>query len=165
MRALSTYSFCFIFCGHYFSNRLHSEFRYDIVCVAKGKGMLAKDSVSERIKEVRHVLKLSQVKFSEAIYISNGYLAEIELGNRRVNERIIQLITTTFGVNKEWLKTGQGNMFISTPDEKCERIAALFKELNPEFQDYVLSQMDQLINLQNRNELQNRSSAGKEDAR
>ncbi|MDR0387590.1 MAG: helix-turn-helix transcriptional regulator [Treponema sp.] len=111
--------------------------------------MPVNDSVRGRIKAVRHALKLSQIKFSEAIYISNGYLAEIELGNRRVNERIIQLITTTFGVNKEWLKTGQGKMFVSTPDEKCERIANLFKELNPEFQDYVLGQIDQLINLQN----------------
>ncbi|MDR2071389.1 MAG: helix-turn-helix domain-containing protein [Treponema sp.] len=119
--------------------------------------MPVNDSVSERIKEVRHVLKLSQIKFSKAIYISNGYLAEIELGNRRVNERIIQLIATTFGVNKEWLKTGQGKMFLSTSDEKCERIASLFKELNPEFQDYVLSQIDQLINLQNR------SDTGKRD--
>jgi transcriptional regulator with XRE-family HTH domain len=128
------------------------------------KGMSVNGSVGERIKEIRHVLKLSQIKFSEAIYISNGYLAEIELGNRRVNERIIQLIVTTFGVNKKWLKTGQGKMFISTPDEKSERIATLFKELNPEFQDYVLSQIDQLINLQNRNELQNyRSDTGKKD--
>jgi transcriptional regulator with XRE-family HTH domain len=111
--------------------------------------MPVSNSISERIKAVRHALKLSQIKFSAAIYISNGYLAEIELGNRRVNERIIQLITTTFGVNKEWLKTGLGEMFVSTPDEKCERIANLFKELNPEFQNYVLSQIDQLINLQN----------------
>jgi transcriptional regulator with XRE-family HTH domain len=121
--------------------------------------MPVNDSISERIKEVRHTLKLSQIKFSRAIYISNGYLAEIELGNRRVNERIIQLVAAIFGVNKTWLKTGQGDMFVSTPDEKCERIANLFKELNPEFQDYVLCQIDQLINLQNR------SDTGKKDAR
>ncbi|MDR0377851.1 MAG: helix-turn-helix domain-containing protein [Spirochaetaceae bacterium] len=115
--------------------------------------MPVNDSVNARIKAVRHVLKLSQIKFSKAIYISNGYLAELELGNRRVNERIIQLITTTFGVNKEWLKTGQGEMFVPISDEKCERITSLFKELNPEFQDYVLCQIDQLINLQNRSDI------------
>ena len=49
-------------------------------------------------------------------------------------------------------------MFISTSGEKCERIANLFKELNQEFQDYVLCQIDQLINLQNRNAM------GKKDA-
>jgi transcriptional regulator with XRE-family HTH domain len=114
--------------------------------------MPVNDSVNERIKEVRHALNLPQIKFSKAIYISNGYLAEIELGNRRVNDRIIQLIAMAFGVNKEWLKTGKGKMFISTSKEKCERIADLFKELNPEFQDYVLCQIDQLISLQNRSD-------------
>jgi transcriptional regulator with XRE-family HTH domain len=108
--------------------------------------------INERIKEARRVLKLSQINFAKTIYISNGYLAEIELGNRRVNDRLIQLITTSFGINKHWLVTGEGPMFMTTPDQKLNRITSLFKELSPKFQDYVLKQMDQLIELQNEGE-------------
>jgi transcriptional regulator with XRE-family HTH domain len=104
--------------------------------------------IHERIKEVRHTLKLSQSKFAKATYISSSYLAEIELGNRIVNERLIQLITTTFGVNKKWLQTGEGSMFHTTTEQNLERIVSLFKELNPEFQEYVLKQLDLLLELQ-----------------
>ncbi|MDR2178019.1 MAG: helix-turn-helix domain-containing protein [Treponema sp.] len=107
-------------------------------------------SVNERVRAVRQILKMSQVNFAKAMYISNGYLAEIELGNRRVNERHIQLICSVFGVNKHWLQTGEGGMFNNVPELKLERIVALFKELNPRFQDYALKQIDQLLELQNR---------------
>ena len=105
--------------------------------------------INERIREVRHALQLSQVKFSRAVYISNGYLAEIELGRRKVNDRLIQLVASSFGVNKRWLLTGEGAMFISAPDQKLERITGLFKELTPHFQDHALKQIDLLIELQN----------------
>ncbi|MDR2398246.1 MAG: helix-turn-helix domain-containing protein [Spirochaetaceae bacterium] len=106
-------------------------------------------SVNERIKTLRHFLKLSQIQFAKAVYISNGYLAEIELGNRRVNERLIHLISSIFGVNKGWLQTGEGRMLNTAAEHNLERITTLFKALNPEFQDYVLKQIDQLLDLQN----------------
>ncbi|MDR2135680.1 MAG: helix-turn-helix domain-containing protein [Treponema sp.] len=107
-------------------------------------------SVNERVRAVRQAVKMSQVNFAKAIYISNGYLAEIELGNRRVNERHIQLVCSVFGVSKRWLQTGEGVMFNKAPELKLERVVALFKELNPSFQDYALKQIDQLLELQNR---------------
>ena len=102
-------------------------------------------SVNERIRAVRQAVKMSQVNFARAIYISNGYLAEIELGNRRVNERHIQLICSVFGVNKRWLQSGEGGMFDTISQLKLERVLTLFKELNPCFQDYALKQIDQLL--------------------
>jgi transcriptional regulator with XRE-family HTH domain len=107
-------------------------------------------TIHARIKELRKAFKLSQVKFSKEIYISNGYLAELELGHRPVNERLIQLISTTFGANKQWLLSGEGTMLNETPEGKLETIINGFKSLKPEFQDYVLSQIDQLIVLQNK---------------
>jgi hypothetical protein len=40
-------------------------------------------------------------------------------------------------------------MFNTTPEEKLERMTDLFNELRPEFQDFVLRQIDELIELQN----------------
>jgi hypothetical protein len=59
-----------------------------------------------------------------------------------------------FIANEVWLKSGEGAMFTraasqpSTPAEKLERMTAVFNELYPEFQDYILNQIDQLIVLQ-----------------
>ena len=106
-------------------------------------------TINERIKELRNTLKLSQRAFAKAIYVSNGYLAGIELGHNEVKNRLVHLISSAFSVNKHWLLTGEGRMFNSTPKEKLERIASLFNELYPEYQDFVLKQIDELIELQN----------------
>jgi transcriptional regulator with XRE-family HTH domain len=108
--------------------------------------------VHRRIKELRRTLKLPQTKFAAAIFISNGYLAKIELEHCPVNERLISLITSRFGVNVSWLKTGEGAMFkrvaSGTSAEKLERLVTVFNELYPDFQDHVLNQMEELLVLQ-----------------
>lgn len=106
-------------------------------------------TVSGRIIELRHSLKLSQRAFAKAVYVSHGYLAGIELGHNEVKDRLIHLISSTFSVNKHWLLTGKGRMFNNTPEEKLTRMTGLFNELYPEFQDFVLRQIDELIELQN----------------
>ena len=106
-------------------------------------------SINQRIKEVRKTLGLSQVKFAEGISVSNGYIAAIELGKREVNERIIMLICSAYGVSKHWLKQGEGEMLQQAPKAKIEKMVSCFSELNTEFQDYVLQQLEQLILLQN----------------
>jgi transcriptional regulator with XRE-family HTH domain len=108
--------------------------------------------VHRRIRELRHTLKLSQVKFAAAIFISNGYLAKIELEHCPVNERLICLISAKFDVNDSWLKSGKGAMFkhavLGTSVEKQERMIKVFNELYPNFQDHILKQMEELLVLQ-----------------
>jgi transcriptional regulator with XRE-family HTH domain len=105
-------------------------------------------TVNERIRRARQTLDMTQTDFSKAIYVSNGYTAEIENGHRAANDRIIRLICLTFGVNEQWLKTGKGEMFQASPVERKERILSLFDRLNPRFQEYALTVIDQLIKLQ-----------------
>jgi transcriptional regulator with XRE-family HTH domain len=108
--------------------------------------------VHRRVKELRHTLKLSQVKFAAAIFISNGYLAKIELEHCPVNERLISLISSKFDVNDAWLRSGEGPMFRraapGTSAEKQERMIKVFNELYPNFQDHILRQMEELLVLQ-----------------
>jgi len=102
-------------------------------------------TINERIKLLRTTLQLSQAEFAKAVFISNGYIAELESANRKVNDRIIHLISLTFGVNETWLKYGKGDIFFSTPSEKLQRMTDLFNELPPRFQDYVMVQVEQLL--------------------
>ena len=106
-------------------------------------------TANKRVRQLRKALSMTQTDFSQAICVSNSYTAEMENGNRIVNDRIIRLICLTFGVSEAWLKTGEGEMFTSSPIEKRERILSLFNELNPQFQDYALSVIDRLLKLQN----------------
>ena len=107
-------------------------------------------TISKRIRHLRQTLNMSQVEFAKAIYISNGYIAELECEHRKVNDRIVHLISLTFGVNETWLKTGEGDMFYRTPGEKLQRMVCLFNELPPKFQDYVMQQVEQLLSVTNK---------------
>jgi len=106
------------------------------------------NKINERIKQIRSELKISQCDFSRQIYISQSSLGEIETGNRNVNDRIIQLISLQFNVNKEWLKSGKGKMFITEkPDIKLEHLIDIYKQLEEPLQDYLLEQSENLLKL------------------
>jgi transcriptional regulator with XRE-family HTH domain len=102
------------------------------------------EPIHKRVVELRHALNLSQPVFAEKISISPGYIGHLELGNKPINERIIRLICTTFGVNPVWLKTGQGPMFHENSNEKIEEFVTIFKQLHPFFQDFFLNQLRQI---------------------
>lgn len=105
-------------------------------------------SINQRVKQVRQTLNLSQAKFAKALSISNGYIAGIELEHNNVNDRLIKLICFTYNVSENWLKTGEGSMFDETRDHLAEIAIASFRELKPDYQKYILNQIDQLLILQ-----------------
>lgn len=106
-------------------------------------------TVNDRIKEIRTALNVSQRDFCKLIYISQSLLGEIELGNRNVNDRTIQLISSQFNVNKEWLETGKGDKFISPPpDIQLEKLIDIFKQLDKPLRDYLLEQSKGLLKIQ-----------------
>lgn len=106
-------------------------------------------SINQRIKQIRQALGLSQAKFAKAISVSNGYVAGIELEKRNVNDRIIKLICIAYNVSESWLRSGEGDMFVDHHDPLVELASSTFKELRPEYQKYILNQIDQLLEIQN----------------
>jgi transcriptional regulator with XRE-family HTH domain len=105
--------------------------------------------VRERIRKVRETLKVSQREFAKRIFISQTLLGDIELGNRNVNDRTVQLISTEFKVSKEWLLSGKGDMFTSPPpDLQLEKLIDIFKLLDKPLRDYLLDQSRGLLKLQ-----------------
>jgi transcriptional regulator with XRE-family HTH domain len=105
--------------------------------------------IKERIKEIRTKLNISQRDFSKKIFISQTLLGEIELGNRTITERTIQLISTEFNVNKEWILTGKGDMFTAPPpDIQLEKLIEIYKQLDKVLRNYLLEQSKSLLKLQ-----------------
>ena len=107
------------------------------------------DEVRNRIKQVRQALDVSQRDFAKRVYISQTLLGDIELGNRNVNDRTIQLISTEFNVNKDWLLTGKGEMFSAPPvDIQLENLVEIFNQLDKGLKDYLLDQSKGLLKIQ-----------------
>ena len=108
-------------------------------------------SINVRIKTVRKTLGLSQRAFCKGIFLSQGFYAQIENGIKKANERIYELISTKYNVNKEWLLTGKGEMFSGpAPDLELEQLIEIYKELDPLFREYIMLQIKQLLDVQNR---------------
>ena len=108
------------------------------------------NAMNQRLKEVRQALNMSQAKFAKALSMSNGYVAQIELGNTKVNDRIIKLLHFVLNANEEWLRTGKGEMFEEKPNTTLALAVSSFKELKPIYQEYVLKQIDQLLEIQSK---------------
>lgn len=81
--------------------------------------------MNERIKAVRLAQnpKMSQDAFGAKIGITGAAVSRIESGDRNVTDQVIVSICREFGVSEEWLRTGQGEMFVQiSPDEELDYI-------------------------------------------
>jgi transcriptional regulator with XRE-family HTH domain len=112
--------------------------------------------VNQRLKIARKALNISQKDFAKAMCISNSYLADIENDYRKANDRIIRLASMIYGINENWLKNGEGEMFYKSPDEKITRLVNIFNELPADFQDFVLAHIERLLELKKK---QNKTGA------
>jgi hypothetical protein len=73
---------------------------------------------------------------------------QVEYGNREASDRIIQLIASRFNVNKEWIKTGVGNMHDSPPpDIRLERILEIYNMIDGTLKDCLLEQSKILLKI------------------
>ena len=97
--------------------------------------------LSRRFGEIRKALGLTQIEFSSDLKISQSHASAIEMGSRKIPERIIKLICFTYDVNESWFKTGNGDMFRKGRDYKLEEVIKNFNKLDELLQDYVLKQI------------------------
>ena len=68
--------------------------------------------MNERIKTLRLDLSLTQSEFGEKLGISQNYVWMIEKGDRVPSDRTVADICRVFGVNEDWLRTGQGEKYL-----------------------------------------------------
>lgn len=83
--------------------------------------------MNERIKEIRNALKMTQQEFAERIKVKRNTVATYEMGRSIPSDSAIALICKEFSVNEEWLRNGNGEMFI--PVSKSEQISKMISEV------------------------------------
>jgi transcriptional regulator with XRE-family HTH domain len=105
-------------------------------------------TINQRVKKLRKELKLTQQAFSKIITISSGQIACIETEKRIVNDRTVKLICDSFQASEIWLKTGEGEMFARQSDAKFTKLIALFADLQPKYQNFILNNIDQFLKMQ-----------------
>ena len=89
--------------------------------------------MNERIKKLRKTLDLSQQEFADKIGVKQNTVAQYEMGRNIPIDSVIFLICREFNVSEEWLRTGDGDMFL--PADRNADIARLTKQLLNEESD------------------------------
>jgi len=67
---------------------------------------------SERLKESRKVLNLTQRELSEKLEIKQGSYSDVERGKAGISALLLKNLIRKFRVNPLWLCEGEGAMFI-----------------------------------------------------
>ena len=101
--------------------------------------------IGERIKEVRRASKKTQQAFADAIGLKRNTIANYEIGNVLPSDRTISDICREFNVNEDWLRTGNGEMFLQR--SKDEELAAFFGDVlsgQPDFKRRLLAALSRL---------------------
>jgi transcriptional regulator with XRE-family HTH domain len=106
--------------------------------------------IGKRIMGVRKTAGLSQQEFGDRIKISRTHVGSIEKNQRTINDRLINLICITFGVNEQWLRHGKGAMFDHPKNHKMEKAMINFNKLDDLLQDFVLKEIDGLLEYMNK---------------
>lgn len=90
-------------------------------------------TINERIRELRERLNISQTEFAENLGSGRGIIKNIEEGRTLPKPQLIDLIARVFNVNRTWLETGEGEMFVEmSRSEKIGRFVADVLEDEPD---------------------------------
>lgn len=99
-------------------------------------------SMNVRIRQLRDYLGLTMKEFGEKISLSQGNVSLIESGKVNITERNIKLICSTWNVSENWLRAGEGEMFLN---ETFSEVDALVKQFSfPEICAKLLYTYDSL---------------------
>ena len=83
--------------------------------------------MKDRIKQVRKSQNLTQTAFGDIIGVKGNTITNYETGLRNPTDAVIKSICREFGVSEEWLRTGNGDMFV--PGIKDKQISAMLADV------------------------------------
>lgn len=89
--------------------------------------------MKDQLRKLRKTLDMTQQDFAQKIGTTANVLTNYETGRRNPSNSVVNNICKTFNVSEEWLRTGEGEMFI-----KVDRDIALM-----EWAGTVLSETDE----------------------
>lgn len=106
--------------------------------------------MKDRIKKIRKELDLTQQKFADRLGVQRNTIAMYEMGRTLPSDAIMRSICREFNVNEDWLRTGEGEMFIKlTRDEEMAKLTKqLLNEEEDSFKNRLISVLANLTDQQ-----------------
>jgi transcriptional regulator with XRE-family HTH domain len=103
--------------------------------------------MKDRLVQLRKNLGLTQGEFGKMVNLTDPMISLYESGKRAPNDRVIQLICTTFNVREAWLREGTGEMMDNEAllSERERRLLELFRRLSPKAQEMIVEYVEKLL--------------------
>ena len=92
--------------------------------------------MNKRLKILRKSLNLTQSEFANSIGIKGSSYCDIENGKASITERTIISICSIYNVNRQWLQSGKGDIFVNINEND---FLNTFKKLNINSQKFILN--------------------------
>lgn len=102
----------------------------------------------ERVRIVRKDLSLTLENFGKKLGVGKTAIYKIEKGENSLTDRMLESICREFNVNENWLRFGDGDMYLPVEDEVAEIVSRLLEDSNP-FYDLILDIMQAFDKLDN----------------
>ena len=68
-------------------------------------------TIGNRLRAVRKALGLTQQEFAAEVGLKQSTIAMYEIGHGKASERVITTLCKEYDINRNWLLTGEGEMF------------------------------------------------------
>lgn len=95
---------------------------------------------AERVRTLRKELSLTQSDFGKRVGVGKTAISKIEKNENSLTDRMFNSICREFNVNEDWLRSGDGDMFLPFEDDVAEMVSQLLEVSNP-FYDLILDMM------------------------
>jgi len=83
--------------------------------------------MKQRFKELRKNLGLSQTEFAERMGVTRSMINNLERGVVEPKDYLVNLVCKTYGVNRAWLETGEGEMYCPEMDDVLTLLAQKYQ--------------------------------------
>lgn len=101
--------------------------------------------MKDRITALRKDLGMSQAKFAEELSMTRTYISLVENGERNLSARSINDICRLYGVNKDWLENGTGEMY--APKSREKELADMAYQIMHEEDDFRKKLVETMLKL------------------
>lgn len=85
--------------------------------------------MKERFIELRKSLGLTMEEFGKRLGVTRSAISNIESGRRGITEQMVVAACREFNASEDWIRNGEGDMFLEEPGNDIEALAKHY-ELN-----------------------------------
>lgn len=102
--------------------------------------------LNQRVKEIRKTNNLTMDKFGERLGVTKAAVSQWESGTNQISDQMVRSICREFDINEEWLRTGEGEMYLdnSREMELARLTKTLLSEESDSFKNRLISALARL---------------------